>query len=330
MNTEIAEVIKATNMYELATKTNNKVQLSAEEKDVVATLDTWAREIGKTGQDKNHEIAAFIQRVIEEQRSAYPVEFLDRMFDRGTIGEFDTYEAYKMPENTLKAIEAAKGGNVDRSFLDITMLRPVYRNLQIESDISYIDLRRAGWKSVALLAEYAVEAFENAMFADMFSRIDTAITSGAPNYISESTASVTAASADALALYLLDMNQGGSNIIALSKYIQQMSKLPSFASDEMKQEVYNNGFLGKYDSIPMFRVSSTNTLNNDGVTALLPDKRVFGVAGKIGTLDMKGETHTYETEDNNNERIHIKIADFTYGYALYDDAAKNCAKIVLA
>lgn len=330
MNTEAAEAIKNTNMYELASKTTHRARLTGEEKEIAYALDAWAREIGKTGHDKNHEIAAFVQKVVEEQRQGYSTDLLDTIFDMGSVGEFDAYEAYKMPENTLKATEAAKGGNVNRSFLDITMLSPVYKNLQIESDLSFIDLRRNGWKTVALLSEYAVEAFENAMFADMFGRIDAAITSGAAGYIAESSAKVTAASADALALYIMDMSCGGGAIVALSKYIQQISKLTGFDSDGMREEVHNNGFLGKYDSIPMYRISGTHTLNNDGVTKLLPDKRVFGVAGKIGSLDIAGDTHVYENEDINNERIHIKIADFTYRYAFYDTAAKNCAKIVTA
>lgn len=330
MNTEIAEAIKATNMYELATKTLRKVQLDSAEKEIVATLDKWAREIGKTGHDKNHEIAAFVQRVVEEEFDQSYAEILDRIFDRGSVGEFDVYEAYRMPKNTLKAIEAAQGGNVDRSFLDISMMTPVYRNLQVESDISFADLRRNGWKTVALISEYAVEALQNAMFADIFGRIDAGIASGAANYITEATTKVTAASADALALYLLDLNKGDSVIVGLSKYIQQMSKLTGFDSDAMRNEVHTNGFLGVYDSIPMLPVSSTNTLNNDGITKLIPDNRVFGVAGKIGTLDMKGDVHTYEEEDINNERIHIKIADFTYGYAFNDTALLDCAKIVVA
>ena len=53
------------------------------------------------------------------------------------------------------------------------------------------------------------------------------------------------------------------------------------------------------------------------------------MAGKIGTLDMKGEVHTYETMDNNSEMVHLSIKDFTYGYAFNKDTLDNVVKVVL-
>lgn len=43
---------------------------------------------------------------------------------------------------------------------------------------------------------------------------------------------------------------------------------------------------------------------------------------------MKGDLHVYETMDNNKEAINIKIADFTYGYAI--TKIENAAKIVFS
>ena len=57
---------------------------------------------------------------------------------------------------------------------------------------------------------------------------------------------------------------------------------------------------------------------------------MFSIAGKIGALDMKGEVHTYETENNNKETIDLKIADFTYGYAFNKDSLENVCKVVFA
>ena len=126
------------------------------------------------------------------------------------------------------------------------------------------------------------------------------------------------------------MDGTGGLVVGLSKYIQQMSKLTGFASDAMKQEVHNNGFLGVYDSIPMRAVSSVYKVGADGNTLLIPDKRVFGIAGKVGVLDQRGDMHTYEIEDLNNERIHIKMADFTYGIAFNNAAADRACKIVIS
>jgi len=45
---------------------------------------------------------------------------------------------------------------------------------------------------------------------------------------------------------------------------------------------------------------------------------------------MKGEVHTYETEEINKEVIDLKIADFTYGYSFNKDSLDNVCKVVLA
>lgn len=130
---DIAEMIEKTNMMELASKTANQVALNDEEREVTAQLDEWAREIGKTGNDKDHEIAAFIEKTINTEIVNAPDYLLDGMFDRGTIGEFDDYHAHTEPKNTLRAIEAAKGGNVDRSYIDIKPLTPSWKNRQVET-----------------------------------------------------------------------------------------------------------------------------------------------------------------------------------------------------
>ena len=128
---DIAEMVENTNMMELASKTAAQVALSDDEREVTAQLDEWAREIGKTGHDKDHEIAAFIEKTINTEIVNYPDELLDDIFDRGTIGEFDDYMARREPKNTLRAIEAAKGGNVDRSYIDFTALTPSWKNRQV-------------------------------------------------------------------------------------------------------------------------------------------------------------------------------------------------------
>ena len=132
MEFEIAELINKVNMYELACKTTHKLALSAEEQEARDQLDAYFREVGKTGHDAQHEIAAFITKVVNEEIYNTPDELIDMLFDQNTIGAYDDFEAYKLPpKNTLVAHEAAFGGNVERSFLDITALVPQYKNYQI-------------------------------------------------------------------------------------------------------------------------------------------------------------------------------------------------------
>ena len=324
---EIAELVKDTSVCEIATKTVKKLNMTDNEKVVAEQLDEWARKIGETGHDPDHEIAAFITRTINDEFYDAPNELLDSMFERGSIGEFDDYEAVIQPvKNTLIAHEAARGGNVEKSYLDFSILKPTYRNRQVETQISYVDLRRSGWKSVALLTDYATRALENALFYDIFSVVDAAITSGAENYIAEANALPSQATMDALALYLND--RGAGTVVALSKYIQAASKLTGFNSADMLNEIHRTGRLGMYDGVSLYPVSAANR-QGDG-SLLLPDKRMFGIAGRIGSLDMKGEVHTYETENNNKETIDLKIADFTYGYAFNKDSLENVCKVVFA
>ena len=131
-NTEIAEVLSSVDMYELACKTTKGYTLNDTESMAVAELDRQFKKIGELGYDKDHEIAEFVRKTINEEIYNEPDELLDEMFDRGTIGEFDDYDAIKAPpKNTLVAYEAAKGGNVDRSFLDVSILTPTWKNRQI-------------------------------------------------------------------------------------------------------------------------------------------------------------------------------------------------------
>lgn len=324
---EIAELMKNTSAYDIAAKTVRNIAMTDNEKEIASQLDEWARKIGETGNDPENEIAAFITRTVNEEFYDAPNELLDTLFDRGSIGEFDDYEAVITPvKNTLVAHEAAHGGNVEKSYLDFSVLKPTYRNRQIETQISYADMRRNGWKSIATLTEYATRALENAMFYDIFGTIDAAIAMGADNYIAETGALPSQATMDKLALYLTD--RGNGTVIALSKYIQGASKLTGFNSQEMLNEIHRTGRLGMYDGVSLYPISAAKR-QGDG-SLLIPDKRMFGIAGKIGSLDMKGEVHTYETMNNNKETVDLKIADFTYGYAFNKDTLENVCKVVFA
>jgi len=267
-NIELAEALKGVDVYELAMKTNSGVVMTDNENMVAAELDRAFKKIGEEGHDPEHQIAQFIRRTINEEIVNTPDELLDQIFDRGTIEEGDDYEAWTNPKNTLVAYEAAKGGNVDRSFLDITVLQPKWVNRQVETDITFSELRKSGWKTISLLTEYAMAALKNAMFYDIFSAIDTAIASGADNYIAETSTLPTQASMDAMALYLMENTDGDKTIVGLSKYIQAASKLTGFVSEDMKNEVHRTGLLGTYDGCAMVPINSTKKV---GSNLLIPD-----------------------------------------------------------
>ena len=267
---DVAEMVKSTNMFELAQKTNHTIDLTAAESEIAEALDAQFKEIGETGRDNDLVISQFLRKVINQEIYEAPDEILEMMFEMDSIGEADDYSAVLMPpENTLVAYEAGKGGNVPKSFLDFSAVTPTWKNLQVESDISFADLRRNGWKTVSLIAENAVAALKNSRFAVIMTALDNAIVSGAPNYITEATAAPTATSMDALATYIAERqdNNGDAVILALYKYILAASKLQS-ASDAMKDEMYKNGILSYYGGIPMKYVSSAKKIQGQ---LMLPD-----------------------------------------------------------
>ena len=248
------------------------------------------------------------------------------MFDRGSIGEFDDEEFVKTPKNTLEAHEAAKGGTVDRSYIDFTAIKPITKNRQIETDLSYVDLRKNGFKSVATLTTYAKEALQNALFYDVFSMIDNAIVGG-EQLVTAGGKVPTQTAVDAFNLYLLDRDPAAV-AVCLSKYAQALGRMDGrsqYMSNAMKDEFNRYGLVNFIDGV---RIASISGAKKTGKGQLmLPDLRIFGCAGKIGALDMKGELHTYEDMDNSNEKVIIRVKDFTYSVGITN--IENCNKMVL-
>lgn len=324
---EIDELMKDNGvLFEVAEKVEYRRDLTAEEKEIAEISDEWAKEIGKTGKDPDCTIAEFINRTVNEELYNTPDELLDQIFDRGTVGEFDDVEGHKTPKNTLVAHEAAKGGTVDRSYIDISVLKPTWKNRQIESDISYVDLRKNGFKSIATLTTFMKEAAQNALFYDALSMADMAVTGG-EQLIAVSGTTPTLEAMDALSLYLND--RGDNNVIVtLNKYAQAIRRMPNFAqylSTDMKNDFNRYGLVKNYDGINVAGISGARKTGLG--TLLLPDKRIYGIANKIGTLDMKGESHTYQDMNNQSEKIHIMFKDFNYGIMLTN--IENFAKVTL-
>lgn len=327
IRTEIDELMKKDGvLFDVAEKVEYKRELNAEEKEIAEISDAWAREIGKTGKDPECTIAEFINRTVNEEIYNAPDELLDQIFERGSVGEFDDYEGHKAPKNTLIAHEAAKGGTVDRSYIDISVLKPTWKNRQVESDISYVDLRKNGFKSIATLTTFMKEACQNALFYDALSMADAAVTGG-DQLITVDGSTPTLEAMDALSLYLND--RGSDNvIITLNKYAQAIRRMPNFAqymSTDMKNEFNRYGLAKTYDGIGIAGISGAKKTGLGNL--LLPDKRIYGVADKIGNLDMKGEIHTYQDMNNQGEKVHIMLKDFTYGIMLTN--IENFAKVTL-
>ena len=172
------------------------------------------------------------------------------------------------------------------------------------------------------------ESLKNKMFGIVFNQIDAAIAGGEQKIDVAGTAP-TMEAMDKLALYLNEYSDGSNPFtVSLMKYCSQLRRMTGYAqylSDGMKDDFNRYGFVKTYDGIAITGISSAKKLGDGSL--LLPDKKIFGIAGRVGTLDMKGEVHTYQDEDNNNERIHLMVKDFTFGTAI--SHIERVAKITL-
>jgi hypothetical protein len=313
---EIAEIMnKEGQMYEWAERVVGNCNLTSEEKEISEVVDAWAKEIGTKGKDSDNEIAEFIIKTITDPVYDKPDALLDTMFNRGSVGEFDDYIINKTPKNTLIAYDAAKGGNVDKSYIDSSVLTPSWKHAQVETEISYAQLRRGGFKNMANLAVYAKEALDNKKIKDVFSALDAAIV-GSDQVFAITGGTLDKTTLDKLALYTLDYADQGDAPFAfgLNKYAQAIANLAgytSFMSDSMKDAYNRYGLVKEYGGLLIAGFSAAKKAADGEL--LVPDKRIFGVSGKIGEIADRGELRVYETLDNNKEVVSLKFTGYEYG-----------------
>ena len=318
INTEIAEMMnKDGQMYDWAEKVHRNVKLSKEEDEISEVVDAWAKEIGVKGKDTDNEIAEFIIKTITDPVYDKPDALIEKMFDYDSIGEFDDYTINKTPSNTLVAYEAAKGGNVYKSYIDNSALTPTWKHAQVETEISYAQLRRGGFKNIANLAVYAKEALDNKKIKDAFTQLDTAIVGGDQLFaVTGNESALTKTVLDKLCLYTLDWLANGDEafMFGLNKYAQavaNMSGYTSFMSDTMKDNYNRYGLIKEYGGLLIGGFSGARKAADGEL--LVPTGRIFGIAGKVGTICDRGELRVYETLDNNKERVSLKFTGYEYG-----------------
>lgn len=333
MNLELSDIMKKDGrLVDWAnTVKYNIASVTAEDKEISEVIDQWAKNIGKTGHDANHELAALITKSVTSDNVIAPSELVDRMFDQESIGEFDDFRMEVEPENKIVVYDAITGGNVNRSFIDHKIVTPTWTNLQAETDVSLADLRHNGYKSVANLVSYIREALENKKISKITSGIASAITSG-NNYVSESTTAPTNANMLKMALYLNDMaTEGTPFIFGLNKYIQTvgtLSGVTNYLTDTVKDQWNRTGEVKMFGGCDLFGYSGQRKLGDGSL--VVPDYALIGIAGKLGSAITRGETRVLEETDINAEKVHIKVAGFTFGVAYKDSSLKNAFKMAIA
>ena len=327
---EIAELMeKNGTMYDWAEKVNRGASLTAEENEISQVVDAWAKEIGTKGKDNDNEIAEFIIKTITDPVYNKPDALIEKMFEMDSIGEFDDYVINKTPKNTLVAYESAKGGNVYKSYIDTSALTPTWKHAQVETEISYAQLRRGGFKNIANMAVFAKEALDNKKIKDVFSALDTAIAGGEQVFeVTGGESALTKTVLDKLSLYVLDhLADGDTGIMfGLNKYAQaiaNMSGYTSYMSSTMKDDYNRYGLVKEYGGCLIGGFSGARKAADGEL--LIPDRRIFGISGIIGTLCDRGELRVYETLDNNKERVSLKFTGYEYGIKVTNP--ENVAKI---
>lgn len=312
-----------TRFVEWASKVTLHKELNNDDKEVSQSVDAWAKEIGRTGHDANHEISAMITKAITLETVDNASAVISRMFEDGSINEFDDYTAEVEPKNTIKVYEGGRGGNVDRSFIDHKLLKPTWVNLTAETDISLAQIRRGGFKTIAKLVADINEALENKKVSKIFEILDKSMTTGMAGVITEATSKPTEASADALALYLNDVLEGGTPLMfGQNKYMQTLAKLAgatSFGSSALKDAYNQNGFINSYAGCELLGFSGQKKLPSGEF--IVPDKKIFGIGGTVGKCITRGSTNTLQETDINSEKIHIKVNGYQFGI-LFTDLSK--------
>lgn len=318
---ELSEVIKKDGrMLEWAQAVNKievnpVLQLSEEDKAIAETVDKWAKEIGE-GTRPYKELSAYFQKVIQPEVYNAPMDLLNMFFeDQPSIGEFDDWAIDKAPKNTLQAYEAAKNGNVKKSYIDFEKIAPVNTHLQIETEIKMADLRKNGFKTIARMTQYAIDELRNKMFFSMFNTIDSTIVGAAQ------TATVATApdktTMDKLAKYVRSQLVNGMPVtISNSDRAYEISEVPgaTLLSDTMRDQINNTGVLALYRQLRIMEIAASRETGNGD--KLINANRVYGIAGTIGEKALKGELRVLSSEDINNEVINLKFTGFEFTYAI--------------
>lgn len=299
----------------LKSETNPSIQFSEDELKVNDMMDVVAREIGD-GKRDSRELAAYFEKVIQPEVYNAPMDILNMFFsEQPSIGEFDDWSIDKAPKNTLQAYEAAKNGNVRKSYIDFEKIAPVNTHLQIETEIKMSDLRKGGFKTVARYTQYAIDELRNKMFFSMFDTLDATITGA------DQVASVVGApdktSMDKMAKYVRSQLVNGTPMtLSNSDRAYEIAEVPgaTLLSENMKDQINNTGVLAIYRQLRINEIAASRETGN-GEKLLNPD-RVYGVAGQIGERALKGSLRVLSSEDINNEVINLKFTGFEFTYAI--------------
>lgn len=269
----------AKNVYAGAELSEEEVAFSAAMNDVVGKA--W--KFGST--QAKEEIASVVLRIVEPEIFNTPNEILSELFEQNAYGEFDKLKVRGSYRNTLVAKEnAARTGNVDKSYIDFVKGTVIEKNLQIETALPMSNLRRDGALGVATLAVFALQSFQDKIFTLAMNFIDSLI-SGGNNAFTYSSA-ITKSAFDEITGYAVDnCFEGTPTIIGLSNVMREACKvsgMENFYSEAMKDKINAVSMLDVYNGCQLVSIKAGKK-TGDGET-LLPQGLLIAICGKIGRM----------------------------------------------
>lgn len=316
---ELSEAVqRPVDMLQWALNVKNKVELSEEEVAISESVNEVVRKADKFGSRQAKDtIAQLIVEIVEPILFEVPDDLLEKVLNFEDIGEFDAKKIYQSPKNTLVAYESApRTGNVKKSYINFEKGITKEAHLQIETELKMSNLRRAGALGVAEATLMVLEAFRYKKFKTIIGFIEEIIGMGGDNYIAG--ASLTTSMVNQFVDYLNQNNieSDYSEIIGLTSMVTKFSRESGAdtSSDVYKDELLRKAKIKEVGNCLLFDVKDGKKLGNG--EKLLPDKKLFGFAGTIGSAYNKGEMRSYVIEDGNTEVISLKFTGVEFGVSI--------------
>lgn len=262
------------------------VELSEEEMAFSAAMNDVVNKAWKYGSTQaKEEIASVVLRIVEPEIFNVPSEILAELFTQSAYGEFDKVKVRGSYKNTLVAREnAARTGNVDKSYIDFVKGTIVEKNLQIETSIPMSNLRRDGALGVATLAVFALQSFQDKIFTLAMELID-GLVQGGENAFTYSSA-MTKSAFDEITGYAVDnCFEGTPTVIGLSNVMREACKvsgMENYFSESMKDKLNAVSTLDVYNGCQLVTVKAGRK-TGEGAT-LLPAGLLIAICGKIGRM----------------------------------------------
>ena len=323
---EVHDMMTSGEALAWARKTVNKVELSEREEAFGKMIDDQVNQVWKYGNAmaKSH-IAEIIVKIIEPEVFDVPMELLNQIFDQGSIGEFDDIKFESKWINGLVAKQSAiRTGNVEKTYLGVMDSKREITNLEIATEFPMSELRKPNGLGVAELSLYALEAFNNAKYRFLLNFIENKVVPSTAKF----TGAISEATIEPFLGYLYDNNDSAtySQVVGLSNQIRKVSKTAknsAFYTDEMKDVLNREAKLQVLDNALLVPIKAGR---KDGTgQTLIPDKKLYGFAGKVGQVFNRGELRVHVTENPNSEVFDVMFKGVEFGVAVYPEQERKIA-----